>query len=29
MESWMNGMNELRDGTGAPNVADYTATLNY
>ena len=27
VESWMNGMNELRDGTGAPNVSEYTADL--
>ena len=27
IEIWMNGMNELRDNTGAPNVADYTADL--
>jgi len=27
IEIWMNGMNELRDNTGAQNVADYTADL--
>jgi len=27
IEVWMNGMNELRDNTGASNVAEYTADL--
>lgn len=27
IEIWMNGMNELRDNTGASNVAEYTADL--
>ena len=27
LEVWMNGMNELRDNTGEPNVLNYTADL--